>query len=150
MGLRTVYRLAADERVDLLVVEGDHAGDGQQLPGGEVVRPGQVLVHGAAGLDRPVAAGRPLVRARGHRAGGDQVLEADISPADVVPRRQAGLEHQHRDAESASTKPSSSTRTGRLERSASTRTYGLRGCTNTCSSSSNQASSAPHSKRTVP
>ncbi len=51
---------------------------------------------------------------------------------------------------SASTTPSSSTRTGRLERSASTRVYGLRGWTNTCSSSSNQASIAAQSKRTVP
>src|SRR5215204_96333 len=43
---------------------------------------------------------------------------------------------------SASTTPSSSTRTERDERSASTRTYGLRGWTKTCSSSSYHASSA--------
>ena len=53
------------------------------------------------------------------------------------------------DEDSASTTPLDSTRRCRVDRSASTRVYGLRGWTKTCSSSSNQASKADHSKRTV-
>src|SRR5580704_6916419 len=94
--LRALKQLVADEDVDLLVVEGDHAGNGQELPGGKVVGPRQVLMHRIADLYRPVAAGYALVGARGHGVGGGQVLEADIGPADVVPRRQACLEHHHR------------------------------------------------------
>ncbi len=70
MGLGPLKQLTVEERVDLLVVEGDHAGDGQELAGGKVVRPGQVLVPRAADPDRPVTAGHPLVGARGHRVGG--------------------------------------------------------------------------------
>src|SRR5947207_15518683 len=91
MCLRTVQWLAVEVGVDLLVVEGDQAGDGQQLAGREVVSPGQVLVHGPAGPDRPVAAGHALVGTGGHGVARDQMLEADVGAVDVVPHRQAGL-----------------------------------------------------------
>src|SRR5207342_3821916 len=89
MCLRTVQWLAVEEGVDLLVVEGDQAGDGQQLAGREVVAPGQVRVSSAARLDGPVAAGRALVRAGGHGASGDQVGEVDLGAAQVVAGGQA-------------------------------------------------------------
>src|SRR5215471_13270767 len=73
--LRPLKRLATDEEVDLLVVEGDHPGDGQQLAGGKVIGPREVPVHRATSPDRPVAARDALVRARGDGAGGDQVPE---------------------------------------------------------------------------
>src|SRR6516162_5618200 len=63
--------LTVEEDVDLLVIEGDHPGDGQQLAGGKVVSPGQVPVHGVTGADRPVAARSALIRARGDGVGGD-------------------------------------------------------------------------------
>src|SRR5207248_5984058 len=80
MCLRTIQALTVEVGVDHLVVERDQAGNRQQLPGREVVRPGQVLVYGAVGLDRPVAAGHPLVGAGRHGVARDQVLEADVGP----------------------------------------------------------------------
>src|SRR4029077_19259414 len=65
--------LTVQDGVDAFVVEGDEPGDGQELTGGEVIRPGQVGMDGLADPDRPVAAGRPLVRAGGHRVGRDQM-----------------------------------------------------------------------------
>ena len=53
---------------------------------------------------------------------GHQVLEIDLGAVEVVAGRQAGLEHHHRrGATRPARTPSSSTRTGRVERSASTR-----------------------------
>ena len=66
--LGPVQPLSVQRDVDLLVVEGDQAGDGQQLAGREVVAPGQVRVHRAADPDGPVAAGLALVRAGGYGA----------------------------------------------------------------------------------
>jgi hypothetical protein len=42
VGGRAVESLPGEEDVDFLVVEGDQPGDGQQLPGREVVAPGDV------------------------------------------------------------------------------------------------------------
>jgi hypothetical protein len=60
--------------VDLLVVEGDQAGDGEELAGWEVISPGQVRMGGVADRDVPVAAGLPLAG-----AGGDGVGEPEVS-----------------------------------------------------------------------
>jgi hypothetical protein len=54
--------LAVHDNVDLLVVEGDEAGDRQQLTGREVIAPGEVGVYLIAGDDRPALAGPSLVR----------------------------------------------------------------------------------------
>src|SRR2546429_9976317 len=85
MCLRTVQWLAVEDGVDHLVVEGDQAGDGQQLAGREVVSPGQVLVHAAADPDRPVAAGPSLVGTGGHGVARPPRLEADIGPVELGP-----------------------------------------------------------------
>src|SRR5260370_37625377 len=53
---------AVDEEVDLLVVEGDHAGDLLALGQGRGIRPGQVLVEVLADAHRPCL-GLPLVGA---------------------------------------------------------------------------------------
>lgn len=63
--------LTVEEDVDLLVIEGNHPGDRQQLAGGKVVCPGKVLVHGVTSPDRPVAARGALVRTRGDGVVGD-------------------------------------------------------------------------------
>ncbi len=85
--------------IGLLVVEGDQARDGQQLAGGKVVGPGEILVavaHFITGAHRPVGAGDALVRAGRLGAGGHEMTEVDIGAIEVVAGRQAGLEHQHR------------------------------------------------------
>src|ERR1700751_6178192 len=76
-----------DVDVDPLVVEGDQAGDGQQLAGRVVIGPGEILVavaHRVTGAHRPVAAGETLVRARRLGLGGHQMLEGDIGAVEVV------------------------------------------------------------------
>ena len=72
VGGRPGEELAVEGDVDLLVVEGDQAGDGEELAGGEVVGPGQVRVGRVADRDVPVAAGRALVRAGGDGVGGSR------------------------------------------------------------------------------
>src|SRR5258708_32863230 len=66
-----------DVEVDPLVVEGDQAGDGQQLAGRVVIGPREVLVDVAhrAGEHRPVAAGDALVRAGRLGAGEHELAE---------------------------------------------------------------------------
>ena len=87
-----------DEGVDLLVVEGDEAGDLGQLGGRELVRPGEVLVDRVADLHRPVAGRRPLVGTGGDGVGGDEVREVDRRPIEVAAGRQPGLEEEDRRA----------------------------------------------------
>src|SRR6266536_1238465 len=70
MRLRLLKLLAVEEELDLLVVKGDHPGDGRQLTGGKVIRPREVRVHRATSPDRPVAARDALVRAICDRVGG--------------------------------------------------------------------------------
>src|SRR5260221_11178142 len=94
--LWAVKLLAVKENVHLLVVEGDHPRDGQQLAGGEVVRPREVLVHRVTDLDGPGAAGHALVRAQGRGVGADQAREADIRPAQGVPGARTRLEGRNR------------------------------------------------------
>ena len=120
MRLRPVEQFPVEEDVDLLVVKGDQSGDRLKLPGREVVGPGQVGVHGLADPDRPVSAGGALVRARGLRLGGDQVIEVRIAPIQVVGVGSPVSKTMTGQEDSASTTPSSSTRTARVERSAST------------------------------
>src|ERR1700761_6458889 len=96
MGPRAAQRAAVDLDVELLVVEGDHPGDRQQLAGREVIGPGQVLMFAADGpavgarveCDRPVSAGYPLVRAGRPGLAGYQVSEVDVGAVDVVAGRQ--------------------------------------------------------------
>jgi len=54
VGLGAVQQSPVQDDVDLLVVESDQPADGQQLPGGEVVGPGEIGVLRAAGADRPL------------------------------------------------------------------------------------------------
>src|SRR5580704_2188547 len=90
VGLGPLQLLSVQGDIDLLVVEGDQSGDGQQLAGREVVTPGQIGMYRAGRPDGPVAAGRALVRARSHGIAGDQVGEVDVGSAQVVAGGQAG------------------------------------------------------------
>ena len=119
--LRTRQPLVVQHDVDLLVVERDEAGDRQDLTRRVVVRPCQIGMHCIARDDRPVAARAPLVRALGHGVRRAQVIEVHGGAVEVVARREAGLEKHHGRGDSASTSPSSSIRTERDERRASTR-----------------------------
>jgi hypothetical protein len=120
--LGSLERLAGKEEVYLFVAEGDQTGDGQELAGWEVVGPCEVLVHGAADADRPVSAGGALVGAGGDGVGGDEVLGVDLCRVEVVPVGSPVSKTMTGEGDSARTTPSSSTRTGRVERNALTRT----------------------------
>ena len=69
---------------------------GEELTGRKVVGPGDVGVLATARLGRPIASGRPLVRASGDRGTRDQMGLVDLRGVQVVPGGQAGLEDQHR------------------------------------------------------
>ena len=56
------HRRAVEERVDLLVVEGDHASYSGDPGGGEVIRPGEVVVDVSDGADRSMMGRSCLVR----------------------------------------------------------------------------------------
>src|SRR5919106_3013741 len=94
--LWALKQLAVEEDVDLLVVEGDQAGDRQDRRGGKVIRPGHIRLNLLVCDERPVAGRLALVRAARDRRRGLQVLEANVGAVEVVAGRQACLEHHHR------------------------------------------------------
>src|SRR4051812_6748348 len=94
-GLRPRLQLAVDVEVDLLVVEADPAGHLLALGHGAAVAPHDVLVAPLRSGDRPVRGGA-LVRAAGLRRGRLQQVEPHVAHRQVVARRQARLEEDHR------------------------------------------------------
>ena len=92
--LRPLELDAVEEEVDLLVVEGDEARDGEHVAQREAVGPGDVRMDPAVEARRPVVARGALVGAGRDRRRRDEVSEVDIGLVHVVPGREARLE-QH-------------------------------------------------------
>ena len=120
--------------------------EAQEVPQGKgfgkrfLVAPRDVVEDGIAHAGRPVGRGA-LVGAVRLCCAPNQEVDADVPGVDIEARLQSGLVHGGR----VRRVDEDDTRSRRCDRRQSTRWNGFRGCPNTCSSSSNHESTAPHS-----
>src|SRR5438270_10936286 len=92
---RPLQALAVNFEIDALVEERDEILDLRAFGNRRLVRPGQVLVYGAARAHRPVGS-NAFIRAASGGFGWLEQVQPDIKPGNVIAHRKARLEEQSR------------------------------------------------------